>query len=185
MLLKLQVRLIRALSLLFPRIVFTRLVSQVCLSRTHLMHRSAVPASVVSLLTSGCLLCLLSIFVHSTSSFGKPILLSSRPSLVLSAAKLNASAPVRCTSKTAWIGGGYVEQDCYTALDRFYDREALRFKGERFEWLARGQKPVGRDVVWTPRAYVVGMWNHAFTLFRRIWRTKFGLLKTPARLLSS
>ena len=54
------------------------------------------------------------------------------------------------------MGRGYVERDCYTALDEFYDREAMVFKGERFEWLARGQKPVGRDVVWTPRAYVIG-----------------------------
>lgn len=155
-------RHIKASSLPFPRICLYEVGIIVFLSTTHLMHRSAVPACVISLLTSVCLLCLLSISVHSTSSLGTPILSNSRPNIALSAAKLNASAPVHCTSKAAWVGGGFVERDCYTALDRFYDREALVFKGERFEWLARGQKPVGREVVWTPRAYVVGRWSIEF-----------------------
>lgn len=61
------------------------------------------------------------------------------------------------TSRTEWIGNGYSERHCYSALDKFYANEALVHKGERFEWLAPGQKPTARDIVWTPRAYIVSM----------------------------
>lgn len=123
----------------------------------HIMQRSGVPACPMLLLTSRCLVCLVSILIYPARSLGSPALPIGHPNPALSAAKLNASAPVHCTSRPEWIGNGYTEQHCYSALDRFYAREALVHKGERFEWLARGQRPTARDIVWTPRAYIVGM----------------------------
>lgn len=147
--------------------------------RNAMTHRGGVSACSTSLLTSRRLICLLVILVHTAFSFGTPVL----PNLALSVARLNASAPVHCTNHPGWMGKGYSEKHCYTALDNFYAREVLVHKGERFEWLARGQRPIGRDVVWTPKVYIVGK-NYAPASCKRLSRADLEYSKNLACLLS-
>ena len=151
------VRRIKIPSLRLPRIYDSLRGprSQIYQLFTHIMHRQDVTTHHIPCLTSHRLICLISIIICALSH-SSPVHPIDSPRVALSAANLNGSAPVHCTSRSEWIGSGYVEQHCYRALDTFYDREALVYKEERFEWLPRGQRPVGRDIVWTPKAYVVG-----------------------------
>lgn len=109
---------------------------------------------------------LLLLFSFLTLSQTKPIL-SPPPSTNTLLPHFNLSSPIhyptfldylprKCTDWANWTAN-VIEQDCYIALDIFYEKEVKQRQQTLYEFVTKGNRPVGRDKpIWLPQAVRYG-----------------------------
>ena len=77
------------------------------------------------------------------------------PSPTTNLSTFNVSSELQCINSPEWATSGFLAGDCYTAIEKFRDREVEKYGATTLEFLAAGMTPIFPSLFWqsTPRRY--------------------------------